>query len=79
MEKYKNDPTDEFDTITMLTPEDEFYSLELELSEPVEQYIEHLERKIKMMKNAVKILHDVAEQLDDSTFFEKNLWTIYKL
>lgn len=49
--KYKNDPTDDYDEIKELTPEEVYYAIEdLEVPEPCEIYITHLERTIRLLK-----------------------------
>jgi hypothetical protein len=76
--KYKNDPTDEFETVKEFTASEEFYNSEVEVPEHAEVYITYLELKIKAMKEATKILHDEMEQTHQ-TYFINKLWKIFKI
>ena len=61
------------------TPAETFYDLENPTQDDNDVYIEHLERKIKAMKQSLKVLHDEAEAMPSATYFKNQLWKLYKL
>ena len=73
-----NNPTGEVDLVLDMTLEEEFYSKENPTEEDKDLFIVHLERKLKSVKDAVKVLHDEAEAMPSATFFKNKLWKIFK-
>ena len=53
MDKYKNDPTNEYETVKELTSEElyDIYASENEIPEVVQIYINDLENQIKKLRN----------------------------
>jgi len=68
---YKNDPTDDYEEVKELTAEDVYYSFEGQTPEEASQYITHLERTLREVKNDLEhliigcetILPETAKQL----------------
>ena len=53
MDKYKNDPTNEYETVKEYTNEDLYdaYASENKIPEVIENYINDLEKSIKKLRN----------------------------
>lgn len=56
MDKYKNDPTNEYETVKEYTSEElyDIYASENEIPEVVEIYINDLENQIKLLTKKLK-------------------------
>jgi len=80
MDKYKNDPTNDFETVKEYTPEEVYYHTEgLEVPEIAEQYIVYLERKIKAKNDALKELHELLQVNDKMAYYTNKIWKLFKL
>ena len=70
MTKYKNDPTEEFDYEPSAS--DNFWLSQDDQSNEAKEYVNELEKKIRVSKIALQFLYDVAKQTE-LTFFENNI------
>ena len=69
----------ESDLIKELTPEDAFYSSEVEVPEHALVYINHLEKSNKAMRLEVKQLLDIYSTFKDQTFICNKFRDILKM
>ena len=67
MDKYKNDPTEDYET--ELSIEDNFWHNQDHQTESSKEYVKELENKIREAKNDLKLIYDLAKQTN-LTFFE---------
>jgi hypothetical protein len=70
MTKYKNDPTEEHDYEPSVS--DNFWLLQDDQSNEAKEYVNELEKKIRVSKIALQYLYDVAKQTE-KTFFENGI------
>jgi len=70
MTKYKNDPTEEYDFEPSAS--DNFWLSQDDQSNEAKEYVNELEKKIRVSKIALQFLYDVAKQTE-LTFFENNI------
>jgi hypothetical protein len=70
MIKYKNDPTEDFDYEPSAS--DNFWLLQDDQSNEAKEYVNELEKKIRVSKIALQYLYDVAKQTE-KTFFENGI------
>ena len=70
MTKYKNDPTEEHDYEPSAS--DNFWLSQDDQSNEAKEYVNELEKKIRVSKIALQFLYDVAKQTE-LTFFENNI------
>jgi hypothetical protein len=73
MTKYKNDPTEEFET--ELSIEDNFWHNQDYQTDSSKEYVKELENKIKEAKIDLKLIYDLAKQTN-LTFFELKINSI---
>lgn len=76
MDKYKNDPTNEYETFKEETNEDRFYALENH-DETVLAYVSELENRIREKNKIAQQLHDALP--DHQTLYKKLLTKLIKL
>jgi hypothetical protein len=67
MDKYKNDPTEDYET--ELSIEDNFWHNQDHQTESSKEYVKELEDKIREAKIDLKLIYDLAKQTN-LTFFE---------
>jgi len=70
MTKYKNDPTEDHDYEPSAS--DNFWLSQDAQSNEAKEYVNELEKKIRVSKIALQFLYDVAKQTE-LTFFENNI------
>jgi hypothetical protein len=70
MTKYKNDPTEDFDYEPSAS--DNFWLSQDDQSNEAKEYVNELEKKIRVSKIALQYLYDVAKQTE-LTFFKNNI------
>ena len=75
---YKNDPTEDYELIEDLNPQEAFEQSGEQLSDLAEQYLEYLHRKLKAKDNALKELHSELENNDKLTYYKNRIWKILK-
>jgi len=73
MTKYKNDPTEDFDYEPSAS--DNFWLSQDDQSNEAKEYVNELEKKIRVSKIALQFLYDVAKQTE-LTFFENGINSI---
>jgi hypothetical protein len=73
MTKYKNDPTEDFET--ELSIEDNFWYNQDHQTESSKEYVKELENKIRDAKIDLKLIYDLAKQTN-LTFFELKINSI---
>jgi len=70
MTKYKNDPTEDHDYEPSAS--DNFWLSQDDQSDEAKEYVNELEKKIRVSKIALQFLYDVAKQTE-LTFFENKI------
>jgi len=73
MTKYKNDPTEDHDYEPSAS--DNFWLSQDDQSNEAKEYVNELEKKIRVSKIALQFLYDVAKQTE-LIFFENNINSI---
>jgi hypothetical protein len=73
MTKYKNDPTEDYET--ELSVEDNFWLSQDDQSDEAKEYVKELEDKIREAKINLKFIYDLAKQTN-LTFFELKINSI---
>lgn len=73
MTKYKNDPTEDFET--ELSIEDNFWNNQDYQTDSSKEYVKELENKIREAKNDLKFIYDLAKQTN-LTYIENKINSI---